>query len=173
MKGPTYEAQACEGDSIQSEIEFTLNGELTRVRTAANVTLLRLLREELQLTGTKDGCSSGDCGACTVLIDGEPVNSCLVLAQQADGHEVLTIEGLASKEGLHPLQQAFVGEGAVQCGYCTPGMLLSAKALLDRQPDPTEAEIREAISGNLCRCTGYTRIVAAVQRAATQMKRDA
>lgn len=155
---------------IEVHVEFTLNGEPIRLEVSAGVTLLQLLREQLHLTGTKDGCGTGECGACTVLIDGEPANCCLILAPQVDGHEVLTVEGLATGQALHPLQQAFIDEGAVQCGYCTPGMLLSAKALLDRQPDPSDEEIREAISGNLCRCTGYTRIVAAVHRAALQMR---
>ena len=148
-------------------IEFTLNGHRTQVETPSDITLLQLLRDRLGLTGTKDGCGTGECGACTVLMDGEPVNSCLVLAPQADGHEIMTVEGLTTDEKLHPIQQAFMDAGAVQCGYCAPGLLLSAKALLDQNPDPTEEEIREAISGNLCRCTGYARIVAAVRIAAS------
>jgi len=155
---------------MERVIEFILNGEKTQVEASADITLLQLLRDRLALTGTKDGCGTGECGACTVLMDGEPVNSCLVLAAQVDGHEILTVEGLATEAKLHPLQQAFVEVGAVQCGYCTPGMLLSAKALLDQNPNPTEGEIREAISGNLCRCTGYSRIVAAVQRAASMAR---
>ncbi|MGB9301577.1 MAG: (2Fe-2S)-binding protein [Anaerolineae bacterium] len=157
---------------MQLVIEFRLNGERRQVETPAGITLLQLLRDRLGLTGTKDGCGTGDCGACTVLMDGEPVNSCLVLAPQVDGHEILTIEALARGGELHPLQRAFVDEGAVQCGYCTPGMLLSAKALLDKNPNPTEGEIREAISGNLCRCTGYSRIVAAVRRAASMAREE-
>ena len=154
-------------------IQFVLNGKDTEVLVSAKATLLQLLRDELALTGTKDGCGTGECGACTVLMDGDPVNSCLILAPQADGHEIITVEGLAAVQDLHPLQKAFVEEGAVQCGYCTPGMLLSAKALLDRNPQPTDEEIREAISGNLCRCTGYERIVSAIRRAAEQMVRGA
>jgi len=154
-------------------IQFVLNGKDTEVLVPPNATLLQLLRDELALTGTKDGCGTGECGACTVLMDGDPVNSCLILAPQADGHEIITVEGLAAVQDLHPLQKAFVEEGAVQCGYCTPGMLLSAKALLDRNPQPTDEEIREAISGNLCRCTGYERIVSAIRRAAEQMVRGA
>jgi len=134
-------------------------------------TLVQLLRDDAGLTGTKEGCGEGDCGACTVLLGGVPVNSCLVLASEADGKEILTVEGLSREWGLHPLQQAFVEEGAVQCGYCIPGMLLSAKALLDENPAPTEAEIRGAIAGNLCRCTGYVRIVQAIQSAVTKMAR--
>lgn len=134
-------------------------------------TLAQLLRDDAGLTGTKEGCGEGDCGSCTVLLDGEPVNSCLVLAAEADGKEVLTVEGLSREWELHPLQQAFIEDGAVQCGYCIPGMLLSAKALLDENPAPTEAEIRSAIAGNLCRCTGYVRIVQAIQSAVASMAR--
>jgi carbon-monoxide dehydrogenase small subunit len=130
---------------------------------------LDVLRDLLGLTGTKEGCGRGECGACTILLDGEPVNACLLYAAKLQGRNVLTVEGLAPSGGavgLHPLQEAFLEEGAVQCGYCTPGMLLSAKALLDRVPRPTVPEIEEALSGNLCRCTGYAKIVKAVQRAA-------
>jgi aerobic-type carbon monoxide dehydrogenase small subunit (CoxS/CutS family) len=147
-------------------ITVTVNGAQEYLQVPANLTLLQMLRETLALTGTKNGCAQGECGACTVLMNGEPVNSCLVLAVEADGAEIVTVEGLAGDERLSALQQAFVDEGAVQCGFCTPGMLISAKALLDRNPLPTEAEIREALVGNLCRCTGYERIVRAVQRAA-------
>jgi carbon-monoxide dehydrogenase small subunit len=129
-------------------------------------TLLQVLREDLDLTGTKNGCNSGECGACTVFFDGEPVNACLVLAVEADGHEVVTIEGLAQDGALDSLQRAFINRNAVQCGFCTPGMIISARALLDRNPRPSEMEIRQAIAGNLCRCTGYTRIVEAVQKVA-------
>ncbi|MBW1768387.1 MAG: (2Fe-2S)-binding protein, partial [Deltaproteobacteria bacterium] len=127
--------------------------------------LVEVLRYELGLTGTKQGCGVGDCGSCTVIMDGKPVNSCLVLAVQANGKNILTIEGLDTDQGLHPLQQAFVDKGAVQCGFCTPGMILSAKSLLDHNPKPDESEIRMAISGNLCRCTGYQKIVEAIQHA--------
>jgi carbon-monoxide dehydrogenase small subunit len=146
-------------------ITLTINGDPESLDVFANTTLLQLLREKVALTGTKNGCAAGECGACTVMMDGEPVNSCMVLAVEADGADVLTVEGLAQEGRLDALQQAFVDEGAVQCGFCTPGMLISAHALLDRNPQPSEEEIREALVGNLCRCTGYTRIVRAVQRA--------
>jgi len=147
-------------------IQLTVNGELAEVAVDPNRTLLQVLREDLGLTGTKHGCGLGDCGACTVILDGQPVNSCLVLAVQANGSDVLTIEGLAENGKLQPLQQAFVEKGAIQCGFCSPGMILSAKALLDQNPKPTEKDIRMALSGNLCRCTGYQKIVEAVQAAA-------
>jgi len=134
------------------------------------VSLLDFLREELSLKGTKKGCDSGQCGVCTILMDGKTIDACLVLAIQADGKEILTIEGLSPGGRLHPLQEAFVEEGAVQCGFCTPGMILSAKALLDEKKDPSEEEIREALSGNLCRCTGYVKIIKAVQKAAAMMR---
>ncbi len=147
-------------------ITLSINGVKEYVEVPSNLTLLQLLREKLALTGTKNGCEAGECGACTVLVDGEPVNSCMMLALEADGAEVLTVEGLAQDGRLDALQQAFVDEGGVQCGFCTPGMLISARALLERNPDPSEDEIRVALVGNLCRCTGYTRIVRAVQKAA-------
>ncbi len=147
-------------------IRFTLNGDPVEIGVRAEETLLQALRERIGLTGTKQGCDLGDCGSCTVLMDGEPVISCLILAADAEGHDVVTIEGLAEGEELHPVQRAFHETGAVQCGFCTPGMVLAAKALLDRNPDPTPAEIRSALSGNLCRCTGYTKIVRAVEQAA-------
>ncbi|MGD9099054.1 MAG: (2Fe-2S)-binding protein [Anaerolineae bacterium] len=147
-------------------ISLTVNGVREYVDVPSHWTLLRLLRERLALTGTKNGCEAGECGACTVVLNGEPVNSCMVLAVEADGAEVLTVEGLAHAGRLDALQQAFVDEGGVQCGFCTPGMLIAARALLDRNPTPSEDEIREALVGNLCRCTGYTRIVQAVQKAA-------
>lgn len=151
---------------MRHQITLTVNGETEFLEVESHRTLLQALREDLDLTGTKDGCNSGECGACTVLLDGEPVNACLVLAVEADGHEVVTIEGLAQDGALDPLQRAFISRNAVQCGFCTPGMIISAKALLDRNPQPNEMEIRQAIAGNLCRCTGYTRIVEAVQEAA-------
>ena len=147
-------------------IEVTVNGAKERLDVTSNMTLLRMLREKLALTGTKNGCEAGECGACTVIVDGEPVNSCMVLAVEADGREVLTVEGLSVGDRLSRLQEAFVEHNAVQCGFCTPGMLVSAHALLNRNPGPREDEIREALVGNLCRCTGYVRIVDAIQAAA-------
>lgn len=135
-----------------------------------NWTLLYVLREVLGLTGTKCGCSTNDCGACRVIVDGKAVNSCVLMAAKLARREILTVEGLANGEELHPLQQAFIDAGAVQCGFCTPGMLMSAKALLDENPDPTEEEIRQAMKDNLCRCTGYVKIVEAVKLAAGRMK---
>jgi carbon-monoxide dehydrogenase small subunit len=143
-------------------INFIVNGQEYDLVIPVNRTLTQVLRENLRLTGTKQGCAVGDCGSCTVLLNGLPVNSCLVLAVEADGQEITTIEGLAQDEQLHPIQQAFVEHGGIQCGFCTPGMLLTSKALLDKNPTPTEREIREAISGNLCRCTGYQKIVEAI-----------
>lgn len=147
---------------MKKSIHITVNDKPFVLTVEPNQTLLEVIREELHLTGTKAGCLVGDCGACTVLVDGKPVNSCLVLAVQADGKQVTTIEGVETPQGLHPLQTAFVDKGAIQCGYCTPGMILSAKSLLDRNPRAGEAEIRKAISGNLCRCTGYQKIVEAI-----------
>ncbi len=146
-------------------ITLTVNGETEVVTVPAHMTLLEMIREELALTGTKNGCASGECGACTVLFNGEPVNSCMVLAVEADGATVTTVEGLAHDHQLDPLQEAFVESGAVQCGFCTPGMLISSKALLLRAPNPSDDEIREALVGNLCRCTGYVRIVDGVKKA--------
>ena len=151
---------------MKSFIQLTVNGQSVDAAVEPNRTLLQFLREVLGLTGTKHGCGLGDCGACTVILDGQAVNSCLVLAIHANGREVLTIEGLAENGKLHPIQQAFVDKGSIQCGFCTPGMILSAKALLDANPKPTEQEIRMAISGNLCRCTGYQKIVEAIGEAA-------
>jgi carbon-monoxide dehydrogenase small subunit len=149
-------------------IELKVNGRLYRLEAEASDLLVDVLRDRLGLTGTKKGCGTGDCGACTVLMDGRPVNACLVLAVAAEGSSLTTIEGLSAGGQLHPLQRAFVEQGAVQCGYCTPGMLLAAKALLDAKPHPTEEDIRMGLAGNLCRCTGYGRIIAAVQAAARE-----
>jgi carbon-monoxide dehydrogenase small subunit len=132
----------------------------------SNMTLLRMLREKLALTGTKNGCAAGECGACTVMMNGEPVNSCMVLAAECDGAEIVTVEGLATDRQLDPIQTMMMETGGVQCGFCTPGILITARALLDRNPNPSEAEIREALVGNLCRCTGYFRIIDAVKKAA-------
>jgi aerobic-type carbon monoxide dehydrogenase small subunit (CoxS/CutS family) len=148
-------------------LTLRLNGEEVSVLVRPDALLLDVLRDELGLMGTKEACGQGECGACTVLLDGEPVASCLVPALKAQGREVLTVEGLATGGELHPLQKAFIEHGAVQCGYCTPGMLMSAKGLLGRNPHPTEEEIKEAISGNLCRCTGYVKIVEAIKAAAS------
>ena len=148
-------------------IRLKVNGGEVEVEVRPRTTLLQLLRDGLELTGTKEGCGVGDCGACTVILDGRPVTSCLVLALDANGREVTTIEGLAQNGQLHPLQRAFLEYGAVQCGFCIPGMLISAKALLDSNPNPTEAEVRKAIEGNLCRCTGYIKIIEAIISVAT------
>jgi len=147
-------------------ISLAVNGDPRTLVVKANLTLTNLLRDELDLTGTKKGCELGDCGSCTVLLDGKPVDSCMVLAVEADGRSVTTIEGVADNGKLDDLQRSFINHGAVQCGYCTPGMILSAKALLTRNPSPSELEVREAIGGNLCRCTGYVHIVEAVLAAA-------
>jgi carbon-monoxide dehydrogenase small subunit len=149
----------------QHSITLQVNGTTERATVLSNMTLLTMLREVLVLTGTKNGCAAGECGACTVLMNGEPVNSCMVLAVEADGAEIVTVEGLAHDRKLDAIQQAFVDLTGVQCGFCTPGMLISARALLDRNPRPSESEIKDALRGNLCRCTGYTRIVEAVMEA--------
>jgi carbon-monoxide dehydrogenase small subunit len=149
-------------------ITLTVNGDTELVDVPSNMTLLQMLREKLVLTGTKNGCAAGECGACTVLMNGEPVNSCMVLAVECDGAEVTTIEGLAHAGHLDPVQQAIIEQGGVQCGFCTPGILMSARALLDRNPNPSDYEIRDALVGNLCRCTGYLRIIDAVKEAATK-----
>ena len=150
-------------------IRFVVNGEIRELSVNCNETLLEVLRERLGLTAAKQACGEGRCGACTVLLGGRAVNACLVLAVEAEGCEVLTLEGLMQKGKLHPLQQSFVTEGAIQCGYCTPGMILAAKALLDRVPNPGEEEIRRALAGNLCRCTGYEQIVRAIKSAAHEL----
>ncbi|MCZ7663825.1 MAG: (2Fe-2S)-binding protein [Thermoleophilia bacterium] len=151
-------------------VRLVVNGDAVTARVESDWNLLRLLREGLGLQGTKEGCGAGECGACTVILDGAAVNSCIFPAVAAEGAEVVTVEGLAAPDGtLHPLQQQFIDKGAVQCGFCTPGMLLSAKALLDRIPDPTEHQIKSALAGNLCRCTGYNQIIEAVQAAAADL----
>jgi carbon-monoxide dehydrogenase small subunit len=150
---------------LKKEIELTVNGSLYRLSVEPGRTLLEVLREDLGLTGTKEGCASGECGACTVLLDGEPVRSCLTLAVDVRGREVVTIEGVAKNGKPDNLQKAFVDLGAIQCGFCTPGMILVGKALLDKTSEPTEQQIRKAISGNLCRCTGYVKIVKAIKAA--------
>jgi aerobic carbon-monoxide dehydrogenase small subunit len=157
---------------MTKNITFTINGEMEMINIPVHKTLLQALREELVLTGTKNGCAAGECGACTVLLNGEPVNSCLVLAVECDGAEIVTIEGLAGDDQLDPLQQALIDAGGVQCGFCIPGVLISARALLDRNPQPDEQEIRDALVGNLCRCTGYVRIIEGVQEAARQTRAE-
>lgn len=149
--------------TMKKMICLTINGKEYELAVAPNMTLADLLREELLLTGTKKGCELGDCGTCTVLMNGKAVNSCLVLAVQASGKDITTVEGLETDDGLHPLQEKFIENGAIQCGFCTSGMLLSAKSLLDKNPKPDELEIRTAISGNLCRCTGYQKIVESIK----------
>lgn len=153
------------------QLNLTVNEKPYSLGVASNLRLVDLLRDQLGLTGTKEGCGVGECGACTVIMNGQIVNSCLVLAGQAEGATITTIEGVQGADGqLHPIQQAFIDKGAVQCGYCTPGMVLSAKALLDQNPDPTMEEIKEGISGNLCRCTGYQQIIDAVEDAAHRLQ---
>jgi carbon-monoxide dehydrogenase small subunit len=144
-------------------LHLRVNGEDKEVATEINKTLLEVLREDMDLTGTKHGCELGECGTCTVLVDGEPVLSCLILGVEVEGRDILTIEGLKERDKPHPLQQSFADLGAAQCGYCTPGVLLTAKAFLEKNPHPTRDEIREALAGNLCRCTGYTKILEAVE----------
>jgi aerobic carbon-monoxide dehydrogenase small subunit len=155
------------------KINVKINGGLEQVEVPSNMTLLSMLREKLAMTGTKNGCAAGECGACTILMNGEPVNSCMVLAVEADGAELVTVEGLAREGELDVVQKTIVDKGGVQCGFCTPGVLISTKALLTRNPHPSETEIREALVGNLCRCTGYVRIIDAVQAAAEQQKEAA
>ncbi|MBA7596953.1 Nicotinate dehydrogenase small FeS subunit [subsurface metagenome] len=147
---------------MKHKIRFTINREVKEIEVEPNKTLLKMLREDLDLIGVKEGCGAGECGACTVLVDNEPVNSCLMLAVEADGKEILTIEGLSDGINLDSIQESFLKHNAIQCGYCTPGMVMSAKALLNRNPHPTEEDVKEALAGNLCRCTGYQRIINAV-----------
>jgi aerobic carbon-monoxide dehydrogenase small subunit len=155
---------------MKKKIQITLNGKKTDLEVPSHRLLLDLLRDQIGLTGTKEGCGTGDCGACTVLLNGKAVNSCLIFSGELDGADIVTIEGLKIGPELHPVQRAFVQEGGVQCGYCTSGMLMMSKALLDENPDPSEEDIRFAISGNLCRCTGYAKIVKAVQDAGRELR---
>lgn len=148
------------------QIEFTINGQRERIEVSPSETLLEMIREKLHLTGTKEGCGMGECGACTVIMDGITVNSCLVLAAEADGKDIVTVEGVGGKDKLHPVQEAFVKHGGSQCGFCTPGMIVAGAYLLKRHPHPTEEQIREGIAGNFCRCTGYTKIIESIAAAA-------
>ncbi len=157
---------------MKQTIKVVVNGEEHEVFVKTNELLVDLLRDRLDLTGTKEGCGTGDCGACTVLMDGKPVNSCLILAVEANGKHILTIEGLARGGRLHPIQQSFIDEGAVQCGFCSPGMILSAKALLEENPRPSEEEIKRGIAGNFCRCTGYKKIIKAIQTASLRLEEE-
>lgn len=156
----------------QEEIILKVNGTNFKVNIEPWRTLIEVLRENLGLTGTKKSCNEGECGACTVMMDGKPVASCLVLAMDAQGKEIVTIEGISEGEKLHPIQEAFLKYGAIQCGFCTPGMVMSAKAFLDENPKPTSAEVRKAISGNLCRCTGYQHIVDSIMAASRMMNKE-
>jgi len=157
---------------VLKHVKFIINNEQKELDAVPNKSLLDVLREDLFLTGTKRGCDSGECGACTVIMNGKAVNACLVLATELDGAKIITIEGLGKNgEDLHPLQKAFIEKGAVQCGFCTPGIIMTAKAFLDTNPNPTEEEVRDAISGNLCRCTGYNKIVKAVLAGADEVRR--
>lgn len=155
---------------MKHPIKFTVNGTPYELSVEPNELLVDVLRNKLDFTGTKKGCGTGECGVCTVIMDGKSVNSCLILAMEVEGREILTIEGLGERDQLHPIQEAFVNQGAVQCGFCTPGMVLSAKALLDENPLPTEEEIKLAIAGNICRCTGYRKIVEAIQEASRNLR---
>jgi aerobic carbon-monoxide dehydrogenase small subunit len=161
------------GKSMESKrIKFVINGQSVDIQVKPWRTLLEMIREDLKLTGTKEGCGHGECGSCTVIMGGKTVNSCLVPALEADGQEIMTIEGLSKGGGLNPIQEAFVERSGMQCGFCTPGMIVSAKALLDRNPDPGEKEIREAMAGNFCRCTGYTKIVESIRAAAAALREE-
>ena len=155
------------------EIQITINEKMYNIEIEPNMRLLDLLRDKLGLIGTKEGCGEGECGACTVIMDGESVNSCMVMAFQANGSKILTIEGLEKDGELHPLQRAYMEEGSVQCGFCIPGMIMSTKALLDKNPEPSRDEIREGMSGNLCRCTGYNKAIDAAQKAINYLKEEA
>ena len=152
------------------EIKLTVNGKLHELTIKPWRTLLEVIRDELGLTGTKEGCGIGECGACTVIMNGNAVNSCLVLAAEANGKEILTIEGLADGDKLHPIQEAFINHGGMQCGFCTSGMILSSKVLLERNPNPSEEEIRKGISGNFCRCTGYTKVIESIKEASKNLQ---
>jgi carbon-monoxide dehydrogenase small subunit len=152
------------------QIEVTVNGKREKVEVRWSETLLEMIRERLHLTGAKEGCGMGECGACTVMMDGVTVNSCLILAVETDGKSIVTVEGVGSKEKLHPVQEAFVKHGGMQCGFCTPGMIVSGTYLLTKNPQPTEEQIREGIAGNFCRCTGYTKIIESIDAAAVMMR---
>lgn len=156
---------------MKSRVALIVNGEKHEVFIEPNATLLDILREELSLTGAKDACGNGECGACTVIMDGKPVNSCITLAVEAEGKRIETIEGLSNGNNLHPLQKAFIDNHSFQCGFCTPGIIMTAKALLDRNPGPTEEKIKNAISGNICRCTGYDNIVDGILNAAKKINK--
>jgi carbon-monoxide dehydrogenase small subunit len=169
---PNPETLERKGATMKRLIKFITNGVPVAVEVCPHWTLLRVLRDELELTGAKQGCGEGECGACTVLVNGDPINSCIYPVLEAEGKDVLTIEGLMTPEkGLHPIQRAFLEKAGVQCGFCTPGMIMSAKALLDRNPNPKEEDIRHAIAGNMCRCTGYVQIVESIMAAAEMMSR--
>ena len=153
---------------MKHKIRLTINDELYEVSVEPYKTLIDIIRDDIGLIGTKKGCGTGDCGSCTIILDGKPVNSCLILGVEVDGSNILTIEGLRKGEELHPIQKAFIEHGAIQCGYCTPGMIISAKALLDNFPNPTEDQVKMALSGNLCRCTGYKKIIEAIMNVGSQ-----
>ena len=157
---------------MSKDITLNVNGIDHHVNIKGNETLLKVLRDKLGLTAAKEGCGAGECGACAVIYDGSPTSSCLILAVEAEGVEILTLEGITPKDHLHPIQQAFIDKGAVQCGFCTPGMIVTTYSLLKSNPDPTEEEIKKAISGNLCRCTGYVQISEAIREAARRLKRS-